>query len=51
MTRYLPLLTLAALLSFGARAEMMTTHRGGRPCACPRAVQNEGIPVYAGRIK
>ena len=31
MTRYLPLLTFAALLSFGARAEMMTTHRGGRP--------------------
>ena len=27
MTRYLPLLTLAALLPFGARADMMTTHR------------------------
>ena len=49
MTRYLPQLTLAALLSFGAGADMLTTHRGGRPCACPRAVQNEGIPVYAGQ--
>ena len=37
MTRYLPLLTLAALLPFGARAEMMTTHR------IPAALASEAV--------
>jgi uncharacterized protein GlcG (DUF336 family) len=37
MSRYLPLLTLAALLPFGARAEMMTTHR------IPAALASEAV--------
>jgi uncharacterized protein GlcG (DUF336 family) len=37
MTRYLPLLTLAALLPIGARAEMMSTHR------IPAALASEAV--------
>ena len=45
MARYLPLLTLAALLPFGARAEMMTTHR--IPAALASEAVAEAVAVCA----